>query len=186
MAKKIAIIDDRKDRYKYYRRIVEEVFVGSTIIPIDNDYQNFKKMIQTYFAIGVSDSKKNKLKKDIQEYLTSDLDGFIVDYELEEDRSTICNGMHFYEHFIKNNDFKNKYILFVSGCSESLLKSLKDLIKNINKEGGKANYIPIPANNDSNETFRVIKNEIGIFFDENDNNMQQTSDTTEGLFQKKI
>ena len=179
MSLKIAIIEDKKEMYDYYKRIITIAFPESTTVPAESDYNDFKKKLQSYFAGGISDKRRNTIKKAIEEYLPNDLDGLIIDYELERDKANIWNGINFYEHFIKIRDsLKSKPVFFVSGHTETSLGRLKKVVDAIKTEGGKVgSYFPIPANFNANEPFQEVSNRIQAFFNGNNGNHEIDKDS---------
>lgn len=147
---KIAIIDDTQKQFDFFKLcVIAEFGDECTVVPNNgDDYKALNRSIKNYFNPGTKSAIKKSSKVRITEILDQ-CDGFVLDYELQDGKSTTCNAKIFYNDFLKSQ-YHNKPILLISGLPNSTYKQVKEL-----KDEISANVDDLQIPNKTNDTYAI-------------------------------
>jgi hypothetical protein len=135
--KTILVIEDNEQHFKEIKKILKNN--NYNVLPLSRNKENFYsnedfiKVLRTIYDNEIEEDIIEEEKRKLNTLLANlNIDGFIIDYELEP-RKKNCSGINFYNNFISINPaLKKKPILFLSGKKGNPINKLHEIINSIN------------------------------------------------------
>lgn len=128
----IFVVEDIVDHYIAIKAILESN--NKIVCPSIKQQSDFIRSVRTFYDASLDEDLRLKAKENILNILKEkEVEGFIIDYELEQNKPT-CSGVSFYKNFIMKGDIlKSRPILFLTGKKGNSLNKVQELIAEINK-----------------------------------------------------
>lgn len=128
----IFVVEDIEDHYIAIKAILKSN--NKIIYPSIKQRSNFIRSVRTFYDASLDDDLVLEAKENILNiFKEKEIEGFIIDYELEQNRPT-CSGVSFYKNFIMKDDIFNRQpVLFLTGKKGNSLNRVQELIAEINK-----------------------------------------------------
>lgn len=130
--KMIFVVEDTTEDFTSLRGILSTN--NYSVYPPMKKHEEFIKCIRTYYDASIEEDTVVEAKEKISDLLgEQSIDGFIIDYELEQGKGN-CSGISFYRNFIKkNNELRTKPVLFLTKMKGNNFNGILTFVDEINR-----------------------------------------------------